>query len=235
MSYDLWYWPSIPGRGEFIRLFMEAAGVAYRDCARESDAQTLIEDLEARKGIRPFAPPYIVDGDFAVAQVALILSYLSDKHGLGGGDPQTDYRLMELQLTITDIVAEAHDTHHPITASAYFADQKDAAKRSAKVFREDRIPKYFTYFEDALSAYEGPFVLGNKWSHVDTSLFQLIEGLHYAFPKRMQAVKANYPRLYKNLAAVTQLDGIGKYLGSDRRLDFSSDGIFRHYAELDDT
>lgn len=235
MSYDLWYWPNIPGRGEFVRLFMEAAGIDYRDRAREADAQALIGDLERRKGIRPFAPPYLVDeSGLAIAQVAHILAWLSDRHDLGSGDPATDLQLIMLQLTITDIVAEAHDTHHPVSASAYFEDQKDAAKRAAKVFREERIPKYLDYFEDALSAHEGPFVLGRRWSHVDTSLFQLIEGLHYAFPKRTKTLKGRYPRLYENLAAVTLLDEVGQYLGSDRRLDFNTDGIFRHYPELDE-
>ena len=40
--YELLYWPGIPGRGEFIRLAFEAAGVSYKDTANESEDGTYI-------------------------------------------------------------------------------------------------------------------------------------------------------------------------------------------------
>lgn len=237
MSYDLWYWPSIQGRGEFVRLALEAAGIAYRDCARENGAEALVDDLESRSGIRPYAPPYLVHGDVAIAQTAHILSWLAERHGFGAGDLPNDLsgdlELMQLQLTVSDIVVEAHDTHHPIAASLYYDDQKDAAARAAKPFREERMPKFFDYFEDALSANDGPFLLGEKWSHVDTSLFQLVEGLRYAFPQRMESLEGDYPKLIACRYAVAKLDGIAAYCASDRRIAFNEDGIFRHYPELD--
>ncbi|MEN3972355.1 glutathione S-transferase [Sphingomicrobium sp. XHP0235] len=234
MSYDLWYWPSIQGRGEFVRLALEAAGQDYRDRARETDAQALVEDMEARSGFRPYAPPYLVDGDHVVSQTAHILAYLAGKHGFGGKDAHEGSALMQVQLTITDVVAEAHDTHHPVAQGAYYKDQEPEAERAAKEFRDDRMPKYFTYFEDALSARDaGPFAGGEDWTHVDTSLFQLVEGLRYAFPKRMASLEGDYPRLIACRDAVAQLDGIASYLDSDRRIPFNEDGIFRHYPELD--
>lgn len=233
MSYDLWYWPSIPGRGEFVRLALEAAGVSYRDRARDDGAEALIDDMDSRAGIRPFAPPYLVDGDFAIAQTAHILAWLADRHDFGAGDLSGDLALIQLQLTVSDIVAEAHDTHHPIAGSAYYEDQKDAATRSTKAFREERIPKFFDYFEDALSANDGAFVLGGKWSHIDTSLFQLVEGLRHAFPQLMAALEGDYPKLVACRDAVANLDGIAAYCASERRIAFNEDGIFRHYPELD--
>lgn len=233
MAYDLWYWTGAPGRGEFVRVALEAAGVDYRDCAREDGSQALIDDLEQRSGIRPFAPPYLTDGDICIAQVAHIVTWLADRHGFGGGDERSNLELIMLQLTITDITAEAHDVHHPIADALYYEDQKDAAKRVAEDFREQRMPKFFRYFEDALSANHGPFVLGEKWSHADTSLFQLVEGLRYAFPQRMKAIEGDYPKLIACRDAVAQLDGIKAYLASDRRMAFNEDGIFRHYPELD--
>jgi glutathione S-transferase len=231
MTYQLWYWPSIPGRGEFVRLALEAAGVPYRDMAREQGAGALVDDMEMRSGIAPLAPPYLVDGELCIGQTAHILAYLAEKHGFGAGELATDLKLIQLQLDVTDIVAEAHNVHHPISGSLYYEEQKDAAHETARHFRADRIPKYLDHFEQALGVNSGPFVLGEKWTHVDTSLFQLMEGLSYAFPRRM--AELDYPRLDACRKAVAALDGVADYLPSDRRLAFNQDGIFRHYPELD--
>ena len=233
MSYDLWYWPGIQGRGEFVRLVLEGAGIPYRDRAREDGAEALINDMHRRGGFAPFAPPYLVDGDFAIAQVAHILAWLTDRHGLGSGALDTDLQLIQLQLTVTDLVAEAHNVHHPVGADKYYHEQKDEALIAAASFRNARLPKYLGYFEGALGVNEGPFVLGETWSHVDTSLFQLVEGLRYAFPRRMAALEADHPRLRAVHDAVAGIDRIAAYLASDRRLAFNEDGIFRHYPELD--
>lgn len=234
MSYELWYWPSIPGRGEFVRLALEAGGIEYRDMAREKGAAALTADLESRNGIRPFAPPYLVHGDFAIAQVAHILAWLADRHDFGAGELEGDLELIMLQLTVTDMVAEVHAVHHPIAGSLYYADQKDAARQAARHFREERIPKFLGYFEEALGANEGAFVLGDKWSHVDTSLFQLVEGLRYMFPRRMKAVEGDYPRLIACRDAIADLESIAAYRASERCIALNTDGIFRHYPELDD-
>jgi glutathione S-transferase len=233
MSYDLWYWPNIQGRGEFVRLVLEGAGIPYRDRAREEGAEALMQDMAARRGFGPFAPPYLVDGDFAIAQVAHILAWLTDRHGLGAGSLETDLQLIQLQLTVTDLVAEAHNVHHPVAADKYYHEQKAEALRAATSFRSARMPKYLDHFEAALKVHEGPFVLGAKWSPIDTSLFQLIEGLTYAFPRRMAALKPRYPLLHDVHDAVAQIDGIAVYLSSDRRIPFNEDGIFRRYPELE--
>jgi glutathione S-transferase len=233
MSYNLWYWPCIQGRGEFVRLVLEGAGIPYRDRAREDGAEVLMADMKARGGFRPFAPPYLVDGDFTIAQVAHILAWLSDRHGLAAGHLETDLQLIQLQLTVTDMVAEVHNVHHPVAADKYYQEQKDAALEAARSFREARMPKYLDYFEAALAANDGPLILGERWCHVDTSLFQLVEGLTYAFPRRMAALKDRYPRLHAARDAVAELEGIAAYLASDRRIPFSEDGIFRRYPELD--
>src|SRR6186713_357426 len=150
MSYDLWYWPGIPGRGEFVRLVLEGAGIPYRDRAREDGAEALARDLAVRQGFRPFAPPYLVDGDFVIAQVAHILAYVTDQNGLGTGDLHTDLQLIQLQLTVTDVVAEAHNVHHPVGADRYYHEQEAEALRAAASFRDTRIPKYLGHFEAAL-------------------------------------------------------------------------------------
>ena len=237
-QYDLWYWPSIQGRGEFVRLFMAAADLEWRDRARDGDSQALVEDMEQRVKsgqFAPYAPPYLVErgSDFAIAQVAHIVSWLPGTHDLGSGDERTALHLIQLQLTITDIVAEMHDVHHPVAGALYYDDQKDAAARAAKAFREERMPKYFDHFQQALRVNEGPFMLGDRWSHVDTSLFQLVEGLRYAFPQRMKTLEGDYPDLVACRDGVARIDGVARYLDSDRRIAFNEDGIFRHYEELD--
>jgi glutathione S-transferase len=231
MSYQLWYWPNIPGRGEFVRLALEAAEVEYEDMARTKGAEALMEDLAQRQGFKPFAPPYLVDGDFCIAQTAHILAFLADRHDFGAGELEGDLQLIQLQLDISDIVAEVHAVHHPIAGSLYYQEQMDAAYEAAQHFRDERIPKFLDHFEEALEVMNGPFILGDRWSHVDTSLFQLMEGLDYMFPGRM--ARLDYPRLALLRTSVAQIDGVDAYLASDRRLEFNEDGIFRHYPELD--
>jgi glutathione S-transferase len=234
MSVQLWYWPDIPGRGEFVRLFMEAAEIDYEDLAREQGAEALLADLEARPGIRPFAPPYIVDGEVVIGQTAHILAYLTDRDGLGSGDLATDLQLIQLQLDISDFVAEVHATHHPLASARYYHEQMEAAFERAADFREQRVPKFYAHFEAALGANEGPFVLGEEWCHVDTSLYQLLEGMDYAFPALARRIADEYPNLQALQTAVPELGDLPDYLASDRRLAFNQDGIFRYYEELDE-
>ena len=231
MSYQLWYWPSIPGRGEFVRLALEAAEIDYEDMAREQGAEALIADLQGRGGIRPFAPPYLVDGELCIGQTAHILAFLADRHDFGAGELEVDLQLIQLQLDITDIVAEVHNVHHPVAAALYYQDQMDAAYEAARHFRDQRLPKYLDHFEAALEENGGPCVLGDRWTHVDTSLFQLMEGLDYMFPNRMREL--DYPRLELCRQAMMEIAGVEQYLASDRRLSFNEDGIFRFYPELD--
>lgn len=229
---DLWYWSGIPGRGEFVRLLLEAAGISYRDRARDDGDEALVADMKARTP-PPFAPPYIAEGDGSIAQVAHILTILSDRYGLSAAGSATNLWLIQLQLTITDLVAEVHNVHHPVDAGAYYADQKAEAARAAQVFRDARLPKFLDYFEAAAAAHPGDWIGGDAWSHVDTSLFQLIEGLRYMFPQRMAALEPDYPGVIAIRNRVAALPGVAAYLASDRRLPFNQDGIFRHYPELD--
>ena len=236
MAYLLYYWPGLPGRGEFVRLAMEAAEIPYTEPARDDGVEALLSNMKRREkagGFAPFAPPYLVDGDFAIAQVAHILTWLGDRHGLGANSSQTDLELIQLQLTVTDMVAEVHNVHHPVGGCAYYEDQKEEAIRAASQFREQRIPKFLSHFERAAAFGDGPFVLGGKWTHVDSSLALLIDGLHYMFPKRLAAVEVDYPRLHTLRDAFMDLPAIAAYRASDRCQDFNEDGIFRHYPELD--
>ena len=234
MSVALWYWPTIPGRGEFVRLFLEAAEIDYEDMARELGAEALLEDLQAREGIRPFAPPYIIDGEVVIGQVAHILAYLTDREGLGSGELAVDLQLIQLQLDITDLVEEVHSVHHPVASSKFYNEQMEAAFQRAADFRDNRLPKYYAHFEAALEAHDGPFVLGEQWSHVDTSLWQVMEGIDYAFPNLARRIGEDYPNMLALQGAVPEIGGVADYLVSDRRMAFNQDGIFRHYEELDE-
>jgi len=234
VSVQLWYWPEIPGRGEFVRLFCEAGEIDYIDIVLEKGVNALLEDMEGREGIRPFAPPYIVDGEVVIGQTAHILAYLSEQHGLGSGEPVVDLQLIQLQLDISDLVEEVHSVHHPIASSLYYNEQMDAAFERAADFRANRLPKYYAHFESALSAHDGPFVLGEDWSHVDTSLWQVMEGIDYAFPNFARRIAEDYPNMQALQGGVPEIGGIADYLASERRLAFNEDGIFRHYPELDE-
>lgn len=234
MTYDLWYWNGIPGRGEFVRLALEAGGIPYRERARDpgTDEGALIEDMQAPRKHPPFAPPYLVAGKMTLGQTANILLFLGEKHGLAPDTLEGRLWVNQLQLTIADMVAEAHDTHHPISASDYYEDQKEEAARRARVFREERIPKFLGYFERLLEGPDAWLAGGKKWTYVDLSMFHLIDGLLYAFPKRMSTVAAHYPNVFALHARVTGLPELQSYFASGRRLPFG-EGIFRQYRELD--
>lgn len=234
MSYRLWYWPGIQGRGEFVRLALEAAGIAYVDCAREQGAEAMMANLSGHASARgAFAPPYLETDDGVVSQVANILAYLGAKHDLAPAGIADRQWLNAFQLTLADLVAEVHNVHHPVAISDYYEDQKPEAKRAAAGMREERIPKFLGYAEQALAVDDGDWLIDGRWTYGDTSLFQIVAGLRYMFPKRMKAIEGAYPRLIALHDRVAALPGIAAYLASDRRIAFNTDGIFRHYPELD--
>ena len=218
MSYKLYYWPSIQGRGEFVRLALEDAGAKYEDVARGKGGVELMMKAMKRHGV--FAPPFLIDKKVVTSHTAMILHYLGPKLGLAPKAEAARLRLLGLQLTITDFLVEVHDTHHPIANSLYYEDQKPEALRRAKLFREQRIPKFLGYFETHATA---PF------SYVSLSLFQLMEGLDYAFPEAMR--KTHYRNLRKLQEKVRKR--LAGYLASERRIPFNESGIFRRYPELD--
>ncbi len=230
-AYDLWYWPDIPGRGEFVRLALEAGRIAYRDRAREEGADALVRDLAERRP-RPFAPPYLVAGSRCIAQTANILLFLSDRHGLGPSDPEQRWFAHQLQLTIADVVVEAHNVHHPLSPAFYYEDQKSEALRASEAFRAQRMPKYLGYFEAVLKD-NGPWLTGRRWTCADLSLFQLVEGLSYAFPRRIDALAKDIPLTLELRDRVVALPELASYFASERRIPFNEDGLFRNYPELD--
>ena len=234
MAYELYYWPGIQGRGEFVRLALEEAGADYVDVARREGGMDLLTAALETEEYPAFAPPFLKAGELTVGQVANILMYLGEQHGLA---PRTDPGRLwahQLQLTIGDLVSEVHDTHHPIATSLYYEDQKPEALRRAADFVETRIPKFLGYFARLLTNPEPrDFLVGDKLSYADLSLFQLIEGLRYAFPKAMRRMEREYPALGSLRDRVAARPNIAAYLASNRRIPFNQNGIFRHYPELD--
>jgi glutathione S-transferase len=236
MRYELYYWPSIEGRGEYVRLALEEAGATYRDVAREPGgmaAMTKILEAKAGKGSTPpFAPPFLKAGKLVIGQVANILLYLGARHGLAPKAEAAQLWVHQLQLTITDFVVEVHDTHHPLGSSLYYEDQRAPAKKRTEEFWKERVPKFLGYFERIL-ADNGPYVTGRKLCYVDLSLFQNVEGLRYAFPQRMKAFERRIPGLIALHDRVAARPNIAAYLASERRIPFNEDDIFRHYKALD--
>jgi glutathione S-transferase len=234
MRYELYYWPTIQGRGEFIRLALEEAGADYLDVGRRR-CRAPIEALIARKREKhpPFAPPVLKAGRRLIAQTANILLYLGARHGLAPKDEVNRMWVHQLQLTITDLVVEIHDTHHPVTSWLYYEEQIPAAKRRTADFWKYRVPKFLGYFERILTSSGGPYLLGRRLCYVDLSLFQIVEGLRYGFPKRMKRFEKKVPHVVALHDRVAKRPRIAAYLASDRRIPFSQWGIYRYFKELD--
>jgi len=241
MKYELYYWPQIQGRGEFIRLALEEGAADYVDVARMPGTRGMGEAAmmrlmdEAPAGRVPFAPPFLKAGKLVIAQTANILQFLGPRLGLVPKAEATRLWAHQLQLTVADLVGEAHDTHHPIAGSLYYHQQKPEAKRRAGHFTGERLPKFLDYFERVLKSNPGGgrYLIGKSLTYVDLSMFQVIAGLNYAFPRTMARVIPHYPGLVALHQRVQERPRIAAYLASSRRIPFNERGIFRHYLELD--
>ncbi len=234
MRYELYYWPSIQGRGEFIRLALEEAGADYVDIGRKRGREA-VEKFLARRRERhpPYAPPFLKAGKDIIGQTANILLYLGSRLGLAPKDESSRLWAHQLQLTISDLVVHIHDTHHPVSGWLYYEEQRPAAKRRTADFWKYRVPKFLGYFERVLKANGGRFTVGRRLSYVDLSLFQIVEGLRYAFPRRMRRFEKKIPRLIALHDRVARRPRIAAYLASERRIPFSQWGIYRYFKELD--
>src|ERR1700745_1672595 len=232
MRYELYYWPSIQGRGEYVRLAMEEAGADYSDVARGARGVAAMTKMMEAKNTPPLAPPFLKAGQLVIGQTANILLYLGHRHGLAPKTEAGRLWLHQLQLTVTDLVTEIHDTHHPLGSSLYYEDQKAPAKKRTEAFWNERVPKYLGYFEGLLKG-KGSWLTGRRMTYIDLSLFQIVDGLRYAFPKRMKDFESEIGGLVDLHHRVAARPNIKAYLASDRRIPFNEDGIFRHYKELD--
>jgi glutathione S-transferase len=238
MPYELYYWPSIQGRGEFVRLALEDLGQSYVDVARRpgrgSGAPAMMTLLDGKRVKHPpFAPPFLKSGELIIGQTANILLFLGIRHGLAPRNDAGRLWTHQLQLTIADLIAEVHDTHHPIASGLYYADQRREAKRRAAEFLQHRAPKFLRYFEHVLEHSGGSYLLGRRITYADLSLFQVVEGLRYAFPKAMTRLEKKIPRVVAAHDSVARRPRLRAYLASGRRIAFNQEGIFRHYKELD--
>lgn len=239
MIYELYYWPSVQGRGEFVRLALEEGGAQYRDVARESGKgagmAAMMRLLNGRVARPQFAPPFLKAGRLLIGQTANILQFLGPRHGLAPKAAAGRLWTHQLQLTIVDFVVEIHDSHHPVAGSLYYEEQRKEARRRAADFVMNRLPKFLGYFEKVLAQNAAGlrYALGAQLSYVDLSLFQIISGLNFAFPRAMARAARKYPRLLALHSRIQGRPRIAAYLASPRRIPFNNEGIFRHYPELD--
>jgi glutathione S-transferase len=235
MAYELHYWPTIQGRGEYVRLALEDAAIPYRDVARGKDGdEKLSKELDDRRMEHPpFAPPFLKAGKLVIGQTANILLFLGERHGLAPKGDAGRFWTHQLQLTIADLVAEIHDSHHPISGSLYYEEQQKEAAKRAKYLRENRLPKYLGYFDRVLKKNGSGWLVGRSRTYADLSLFQIVEGLRYAYPIATKKLERKFPSLTELRDRVAARPNIAVYLKSERRIPFTREGIFRHYLELD--
>lgn len=235
MRYELYYWPQIQGRGEFVRLALEEAGADYVDAARKPGGEDRMMALMQASGPKmpPFAPPILKAGKLVIAQTANILLYLGGRLALAPKAEAGRLWVHQLQLTIADLVVEVHDTHHPIGSGLYYEEQKPESARRAEDFRAHRAPKFFHYFERVLATSGGPYLTGRRATYADLSLFQVLDGMRYAFPRLTKRLAKKHPRIVGLHRRVASRPRIAAYMKSERRIPFNEMGIFRAYKELD--
>jgi len=236
--YELYYWPGIQGRGEYVRLALEEADAPYRDMAlipeREGGGVGAMMKLMERSDVArpPFAPPFLKTGRQLIAQTANILLFLGPRHGLTAESAAGQLWVHQLQLTIADFIVEIHDTHHPVAGSLYYEDQKPEAKRRTEDFLANRLPKFLRYFDTVIERGRGRWLTGKRLTYADLSLAQVVAGLGYAFPDSAPRVLKKYARVAALRDAVFARPHIARYVASGRRLPFNNDDLFRRYDEL---
>lgn len=240
-TYDLYYWPTIPGRGEFVRLVLEATHTPYRDVARLPEDQgggtaAIFEILKAHGAtMRPFAPPILTTPNLVLWQTAHICTTLAQRHNLMPSDPTRAHHTAALLLTLIDVVDEFHNTHHPVAIAYHYEDQQDEARRNAQAFVQKRLPRFFNYFEDVWrrNTTSDQHLVGEQLTVADLALFQVLEGFAYAFPNAFSQLASDMPGLLSVRDHVRQFPTLQNYFASDRHIAFNNHGIFRHYTELD--
>jgi glutathione S-transferase len=236
LPYELYYGNTNQGRGEFVRLALEEAQADYVDVARERGPglvpDALAPYLKGANVAHPqLAPPFLKHGDLVIGQTANILLYLGPQLGLAPEDEGERFYAHQLQLTIADLVMEIQHTHHPIAHGLYYEDQKAEALAYTRHFLAGRVPKFFGFFERALGGRE--HLAGNRLTYVDLSMFQLIEGLRFSFPKTMAKIEKDYSGLVALHDRIAVRPNVAAYLKSPRRLPWNDRGVFRHYPELE--
>lgn len=235
--YELYYWPGIQGRGEFVRLALEEAGADYVDVGRVDGTSALMRLWEDADLQTPsFAPPFLKHGNQVIGQTANILLYLGDRHGLAPKASAARLWTHQIQLTIADLVTEAHDVHHPLGGNLYYEDQRQEARRRSETFRQERIPRFLGWFESILARNPkgDKHLVGARLTTADLALFQVVDGLRYEFPATMKQAEVDCPRVIALHDRVAARPRIKAYLASDRRLPFNEEGIFRYYPELNE-
>lgn len=236
-DYELFYWPNIQGRGEFVRLAFEDAGAPYRDVAREPGGmkamQALLREAGTPNAPAPFAPPFLRHRKLLIAQTSAILHYLGPRLELEPATEAGRFAALQYQLTIADWVNEVHDTHHPVAVSLYYREQKREALKRSESFRSERLPKFLSHFEAALASGR-KYLTGSRCSYADLSLFQMVAGLRFAFPRAFARAAREAPRVIELAERISKRPRLAAYLASPRRLAWNEFGIFRHYPELDE-
>jgi len=241
MTYQLYYWPGIQGRGEFVRLALEEGGARYVDVAAVPPAQgggvpAILKLLEAR-GVRrpPFAVPVLRAGRQLIAQTPNILLFLGGRLRLAPADEPGKLWIHQLELTLLDFYLEIFHTHHPLGDGYAYEEQRAAARRRTRDFLRARLPKFLGYFARVLelNRAHAPWLAGARPTYADLSLAQVIAGLRYAFPRATRRGLRRRPRLAALHDAVFERPRIARYVASARRLPFNNEDLFRHYPELD--
>ncbi|HHO51810.1 MAG TPA: glutathione S-transferase [Deltaproteobacteria bacterium] len=232
MKMSLYYWPMIPGRGEFVRLVLEAAGVEYVDVGRIEGVPAVLDAVRGSLGGRPHrALPILVDGEEVLSQTPVICTYLAEAYGLAPGREHR-WGALTLLLTAMDLVTEAHDVHHPVSSRLRYEDQQPEARRAAELFVRERLPSFLAHLEGVCRDNpQSDWMIGGRLSHVDLVVEQLLRGLEHAFPAAMAS--APIPGLRALAAAAASLPRIAAYRASERCIPFNRDGLFRAYPELD--
>ncbi|MEO7135211.1 MAG: glutathione S-transferase [Vicinamibacterales bacterium] len=240
MIYELYYWPGIQGRGEFVRLALEQGGAEYVDTALIGEEEgggvaALQKFIDGPDVSRPqFAPPFLKAGRQIIGQTSNILLYLGPRLDLAPRDASGRLWVHQLQLTLADFIVEIHDTHHPLGGGLYYEQQKAEAKKRSRQFLSERLPKFLDYFERVIerNVPSRRWLSGARLTYADLTLAQVIAGLRYAYPQSTAGALRKRPNVRQLHDAVFALPRIKRYVASGRRLDFSNDDLFRRYPAL---
>ncbi|XP_013395749.1 glutathione S-transferase [Lingula anatina] len=233
-EWVLYYWP-LAGRGEFVRLVFEEAGVPYKEI---NDVELLSKNFK-KIDLPPsedfsfpcFAPPVIKKGDFVLSQTPVICEYLGKKFGLyPDGGEEEEYHARQFNLTIHDFIADGRLAFHGRNHTESYYTQKEETQTYIDFFVKNRLPKWLRNLEHLLNANYGKhggkgYAIGTKMTYVDLALLHVLRATESQFPAPWEELKGSFPLCREFKERMSQRPNLAAYFKSDRCRPFEGNSM----------
>lgn len=221
-TWKLYYWDMCPGRGEYVRIVFEEAGVQFLE-----DRDNILEKVikGGMEGFPAFAPPVITRGDFKLSQTPVICEYLGKHFNLYPASDTDVWHARQINLTIHDFQADGRNVFHAKQFTASYFGQEAETQGHIDWFRKERLPRWLLYFEKLLQANDNgrSFVIGDKLTYVDLGLLQVLRNAANQFSDEW--IKMDIPLIKAFKQRMEARPNLAAYFKSDRCQPFEGNSM----------